>query len=292
MEHSTPPAPSNEKRRPGRSGVLLRVGIFAFLEIFGQALFYRLMHPVAGYFVAATLGTFAAAAVANTIALRVYERGNLADVGLGWTAASRHNLLVGLAGGAGAAALILVPSLLVGAAELQPAEGWEFNPGSILFVAIVLLFGAIGEELLFRGYGFQVLLSSMGEYATILPISVLFGLAHSTNQNASNLGIFNTALWGLLFGLAFLRSRDLWLLIGIHYGWNVTLPLFGVNLSGFTMKVTGYEMRWNVARMWSGGEYGIEAGLLNTLVLGLLFYALYKVPIRRQESFLYRPDDD
>jgi len=290
MEHPTPAVPA--PHRPGKSGVLLRVGIFAFLEIFGQALFYRLMHPVAGYFVGATLGTFAAAAVANAIALRVYERGRLADVGLGWTAASRHNLLIGLAGGVGAALLILVPSLLVGAAELHPAAGWEFNPASILFVSIILLFGAIGEELLFRGYGFQVLLTSMGEYATILPVSVLFGLAHSSNQNASNLAIVNTSLWGLLFGLAFLRSRDLWLLIGIHYGWNATLPLFGVNLSGFTMKVTGYEMRWNVARMWSGGEYGIEAGLLNTLVLGLLFYALYKVPIRRQESFLYRPDDE
>jgi membrane protease YdiL (CAAX protease family) len=289
---SPTPAPAPARHTPGRAGVLLRVGIFAFLEIVGQAIFYRLMHPMAGYFVAATLGTFAAAAVANAIALRVYERGNLADVGLGWTAASRTNLLIGLAGGCGAALIILVPSLLVGAATMAPAAGWEFSIGNIIFVAVVLLFGAIGEELLFRGYGFQILLSSMGEYATILPVSVLFGLAHSTNQNATHLGTVNTALWGLLFGLAFLRSRDLWLLIGIHFGWNVTLPLFGVNLSGFTMKVTGYEMRWNVARMWSGGDYGIEAGLLNTLVLGLLFYALYKAPIRRQESFLYRPDDD
>ena len=34
--------------------------------------------------------------------------------------------------------------------------------------------------------------------------------------------------------------------IGIHLGWNWMLPLFGVNLSGFTMGLTGMTMRWNV----------------------------------------------
>jgi membrane protease YdiL (CAAX protease family) len=212
-------------------GILLRVGIFALIEILGLYLFGPLMLPVAGYFVAAALSTFAAAAVANTIALRVWERGRLTDVGLGWTPGSRRNLMLGLGGGFGAAFLVLAPSLLVGAAELKPAgDGWTFNLGSILFISIVLVFGAIGEELLFRGYGFQILLSNIGEYATVLPMSVLFGLAHANNQNASKLGLANTMLWGLLFGMAFLNSRDLWLPIGLHFGWNFALPLFSVAL--------------------------------------------------------------
>ncbi|MBL8176034.1 MAG: CPBP family intramembrane metalloprotease [Bryobacterales bacterium] len=290
MQPASPPPPAAEGR-PSRVGVLLRVGIFAFLEIAGLAILSPLMYPLAGYLVSAALGTFAAAAIANTIAIRVYERGNLSYVGLGWTQASCRNLWLGIAAGAGAALLVLVPPLLTGAAHLRPAQDWDFSPVSIAFLAIVLLFGAIGEELLFRGYGFQVLLGVAGEYATILPMSVLFGLAHSNNQNASNLGLANTMLWGLLFGLAFLRSRDLWLPIGLHYGWNVTLPLFGVNLSGFTMKVTGYSMEWNVSALWSGGEYGPEAGLLTTAVLALLFYGLGKAPVVRQHSHFYQPED-
>lgn len=286
---SAVPAPA--QGRPSKVGVLLRVGIFAFLEIAGMAILAPLMYPIAGYLVSAALGTFAAAAIANTIAIRVYERGRISDVGLGWTQGSRKNLLLGLAGGAGAALLVMVPPLLLGAARLTPAEDWRFSPASILFLAVVLLFGAIGEELLFRGYGFQVLLATAGEYATILPVSVIFGLAHSNNQNASKLGLANTMLWGLLFGLAFLRSRDLWLPIGLHYGWNVTIPLFGVNLSGFTMKVTGYSMEWNVSTLWSGGDYGPEAGLLTTAVLAVLFYALYKAPVVQQHSHLYQPED-
>lgn len=273
-------------------GALLRVAIFAFLEVAGMSILGPLMYQIGGYFVSAALSTFTAAALANAIALRVWERAELVDVGLGWTRASARNLVLGLAGGVGGALLVLVPPLLVGAAEFHKAANWDPNPASAAFLVIVLLFGAVGEELLFRGYGFQVLLGTVGEFATILPVAVLFGLAHSNNQNASWVGILNTMLWGLLFGLAFLRSRDLWLPIGIHFGWNVTLPLFGVNLSGFTMNVTGYAMSWKISRSWSGGDYGPEAGLLCTCALGVLFYLMWKAPVQRQLSLLYQPDDE
>ncbi|MBI3209226.1 MAG: CPBP family intramembrane metalloprotease [Candidatus Solibacter usitatus] len=278
--------------RRSKLGVLLRVGIFAFIEIIALSVFSSLMFPLGGYMVSAALGTFAAAALANAIALRVYERGRLADVGLGWGAPSTRNLLLGLAGGAGAALLVVGVPFLLGWSEFRKAEGWTPSLWSFAFVAVVLAFGAIGEELLFRGYGFQVLLGTVGEYATIIPMGVLFGLAHSNNQNANQLGMLNTALWGVLFGMAFLRSRDLWLPIGIHYGWNVMLPLLGVNLSGFTMNVTGYSLHSKLPVSWSGGEYGPEAGFLTTGVLALLFYVLYRAPIVRQKSFLYRPDDE
>jgi membrane protease YdiL (CAAX protease family) len=284
-------APAPEPK-PGRLGILLRVGIFAFLEVAGLSVLGPLMYQVGGYYVSAALSTFTAAALANAIALRVWERAELVDVGLIWNRASARNLGLGLAGGVGAALLVLVPPLLVGAAEFEKAPGWSFNPASMAFLMIVLAFGAVGEELLFRGFGFQVLLGAVGEFATILPVAVLFGLAHMNNQNASWMAVFNTILWGLLFGLAFLRSRDLWLPIGIHYGWNVTLPFFGVNLSGFTMSVTGYALNWKIARLWSGGLYGPEAGLLCTCVLALLFYALWKAPVVRQLSLLYQPDDE
>ncbi|MBI4910855.1 MAG: CPBP family intramembrane metalloprotease [Acidobacteria bacterium] len=284
----TPP----EAAQRTKLGILLRVGIFAFLEIAGMMILAPLMHPVAGYLVSAALSTFGAAAIANTIAIRVYERGQLADLGLHWSGDSRWNLLLGLAGGIGAAVLVNGIPLAIGLAEFQKAEGWEGNVGSGIFIAIVLLFGAFGEELLFRGYGFQVLLGTVGEYATVLPMSVLFGLSHSNNQNANNVGVANTMLWGLLFGMAFLRSRDLWLPIGLHYGWNVTLPFFGVNLSGFTMNVTGYAMHVRMPEIWSGGDYGPEAGLLTTMAVGLLFAGLFRAPIRKQKAFLYRPDED
>jgi hypothetical protein len=118
----------------------------------------------------------------------------------------------------------------------------------------------------------------------VLPVAVLFGLLHGGNPNATGLAIFNTILWGIILGYAFLRSRDLWLPIGLHFGWNAVLPLFGVNLSGFTIDLTRYEYRWDVLPLWSGGDYGPEGGLLTTIFAVAVFFALMRTPIKPQTA--------
>jgi membrane protease YdiL (CAAX protease family) len=274
---------------PGtKLGLVLRVGVFVFLGVAGLIIFGWLMNLAVPFLVAATLSTFAAAAVANALVLRIYERGQLADIGLHWGSASRRNLLLGVAGGMGSACLVLVPPLLVGAARLQPDPNYPASLGSFVFVTVVLLFGAVGEEMLFRGYGFQILLDHLGPYATILPVAVVFGLAHSANQYASTLGLINTVGWGVVFGYAFLRSGDLWLPIGLHFGWNWVLPMFGVNLSGFTMKTAGYTMQWKASGLWSGGAYGPEGGVLTSFAVVAIFVYLWKAPVRQQAAFLLR----
>jgi membrane protease YdiL (CAAX protease family) len=154
----------------------------------------------------------------------------------------------------------------------------------------LLVFGAIGEEMLFHGYAFQVLMGALGPFATILPVSILFGAAHIWNLGVTPLALVNTAAWGLLFGVAFWRSGDLWLPIGLHLGWNWILPLFGANLSGFTMSVTGYVMRWRPGYdRINGGAYGPEASPLTSVALVLLFvWLIWKAPVRRQTPYLLR----
>jgi membrane protease YdiL (CAAX protease family) len=243
---------------------------------------------VGDYLVAAAMGTFAAAAIANAVVLRIFERGQLADIGMHWNSASRRNLLVGVAGGAGAACTVLGVPILTGFAKLRPDPNYPASLGTFVFITVVLVFGAVGEELLFRGYAFQILLAELGPFATILPVSLLFGLAHSVNQNQTPVGLMNTLVWGIILGVAFLRSGDLWLPIGLHFGWNWILPVFGANLSGYTMRVAGHAMDWQVSSIWSGGAYGPEGGVLTTLVLvGLAFY-LWKAPIDGQVAFLAR----
>ncbi len=280
--------PETSTQRQKNLGVLLRVGIFALIAILGNYFIFPIIIAFFGVpiLVVATLGTFAAAAVANSIVLRIYERGQLADIGLEWTAASRRNLAVGVLGGIGAALVVLVLPLLFRVADLEPVPNEQFRWPSALFVSIVLLFGAVGEEMLFRGYMFQVLVKAIGPFATILPMSVLFGLAHSDNLNFSWLALLNTVLWGIVLGYAFLLSGDLWLPIGLHFGWNWTLPWFGANLSGFTMGVTGYYMHWKVGELWSGGAYGPEGGLLTSVTVVAVFFYLQRAPIQHQEPFL------
>jgi len=279
------------ERVGSKLGPVLKVFVFTLLAWFGLQIFSLLLSPLQTL-IQATLHVFFAAAVASAITLRIYERGKLSDIGLQWNKLSARNLGIGLSSGIGAALLVTAVPLLVGAATLKPQPELPFNFGSIVFVSILLLFGAIGEEILFRGYAFQILITMMGRYATLLPGAVIFAAAHTGNLNSGWLSLFNTFAMGALLGYAFLRSGDLWLPIGIHFGWNWTLPLLGVNLSGFTMGMTGYSMQWNAGDLWSGAAYGPEAGLVTTMIVPVLAYALYRAPVRKQDAFLLRGMED
>lgn len=283
MTSGPPPVPS----QPDKFGILLRVALFVIVGWVTLVLSATLMAAVLGsrdaYFVIGALASFTAAAVANAITVRVYERGRLSDLGLGWSATSLREFLTGAATAGGGAVVMLAACVISSAAYFAPAPSPEHRVASLVFVGVVLLFGAAGEEMLFHGYAFQLLIRSMGAFATILPAGVLFGLAHLSNQNVTALAIGNTIGWGVLLGYAYLRSGALWLPIGLHFGWNFVLPLLGVNLSGFTMGVTGYAVHWRVGDLWSGGNYGPEGGLLTTIIVAVLFFAVNRVTAGRPE---------
>jgi membrane protease YdiL (CAAX protease family) len=241
------------------------------------------------YVLGITASLFFAAVFVNWLAMRIFENRPLADIGLWWNRASADNLALGLAGGMGAVCLALLPALAAGLCRIVPTPGQAFSLSSLLFVSLMLVAGAAGEELFFRGYGFQELVATAGAFATVVPVGVVFALLHLNNPNAGWFAVANTAGFGILFGLAYLRTRDLWLPLGLHFGWNFTLLLFGVPISGLTMNVTGHSLVWSAGRWWSGGAYGLEASVLTSGVLVALFAYLYKAPVRRQSSPLTDP---
>jgi len=98
--------------------------------------------------------------------------------------------------------------------------------------------------------------------------------------------MINTAGFGVLFGVALLRSHDLWMPIGMHFAWNTILPFLGADLSGLTIRVTEYRLVWRGSDLWSGGKYGPEASLAASVVLLVLMGALWKIPVHRGKTWL------
>ena len=284
-----------DESQPGaRRADLLRIAIQTVVYV---ALYFAtafvvgpLLAWVFGYLAGITTTGLLAAVVANGLCMRIYERRQIAAIGLLWDKASLVNLALGCLGGAGAAALVLTGPLVVRAAHFTRSLDSDVGTvGSFALVTASLLFGAAGEEMLFRGYGFQVLLRGLGDWSTILPVGLIFAALHAGNPHATWLGLVNTAGFGILFGYAFVRSRDLWLPIGLHFAWNFTLPLFGVNVSGLTIRLIGFNLEWSAGTLWSGGEYGPEASILTSAVLVLLYVFVWKAPVRRQHSALLDP---
>lgn len=260
-------------------GLLVRCGLFmAFVWLGGWICGGLIYWFFESRLLASALGFFVVALAASAFIVRAFERGHLSDIGFGWGPGSLGQALLGTTAGAGAALAATLVPVLMGMARLEHSTDLSdaFTAGKFLFVSVMLLFGAVGEELLFRGYAFQLLLRNYGAVSVILPFGAMFGAAHAMNPGATLLGTINTALWGVLLGYAFYRARTLWLPIGMHFGWNWALPLVGVRVSGFTMGTTGFTLSWKAGPLWSGGDYGIEAGLPATIVVMVLLIGLWQ----------------
>lgn len=285
MEPPPPtPSPATKDTRDNRLGTVIRVAFFIATVFVSIQLLTFALYTVFGVLVAGTIGLGASGLLANLLTMKIFDRRPFTDIGLQTGRPSALNFVTGIVFGGGAAALMLLAPLLAGTGHLVLRENASFAWPSLVFFLAALWFAAAGEEMIFRGYAFQLLIEKMGPYATVLPVGVIFGLTHMSNPHSSALAVLNTVLWGILLGYAFLRSRDLWLPLGLHFGWNAVLPLFGVNLSGLTIDVSRYVYRWDLLPLWSGGDYGPEGGLLTTIFVAGLFFALAKAPVRAQTA--------
>lgn len=141
--------------------------------------------------------------------------------------------------------------------------------GTLTFFVIFVLIGW-NEELLSRGYHLPTLASGLNLFWGVVISSLIFGLLHAGNPGSTWFAITGITLAGFFFAYAYLRTKQLWLPIGLHLGWNFSegvvfgFPVSGLDIYPLTrIEVIGPEQ-------WTGGEFGPEAGLivLPSLIVG------------------------
>ena len=276
--------PRQDPLRPvlgaGVCWLLYRVGLFILVPI---------VQFFGGEMMAVTVPQLLAAGIASAAAMAIFESRPLQEIGLGWQPGWLHNTLSGMALAAGAACLVVATALAFGMASFHTVPNADVSLGAAVFTPILLFCGAAGEEIAFRGFTLQYLIRGYGAWVAVPGIGILFGLLHADNPGATPLGVVNTIGFGILFGFAVFRTHDLWLAIGMHFGWNVSLPFLGVGLSGLTIRLTGYELSWKAGELWSGGKYGPEASILTSGVLLLLALVVWRIPVKKGWAFLLEP---
>jgi membrane protease YdiL (CAAX protease family) len=289
------PEPVRQQRDPIRP--VLGVATCAFFYWFLVNFLVPVGRFLGGEIIAITVPSLVAAALANALAMAIFESRGFGDLGLAWEPGTGKNLLTGIGLGAVAAALVILLPAALGLAHYEWDPAGDFSWRATLFLPLLLFCGAMGEEILFRGFALQYLLRGyarslrgFGAWLAVVIVGAIFGLLHGMNPGATPLGIVNTGLFGVLFGAALLRTHDLWLPIGLHFGWNAIFPFLGVDLSGLTIRVTGYKLVWKAGNLWSGGEYGPEASVLCSAALLILAFAVWKVPVHRGRAYLLDQD--
>jgi membrane protease YdiL (CAAX protease family) len=134
----------------------------------------------------------------------------------------------------------------------------------------VFFIAAAAEEALFRGYIFQTFTRARLVLFGILLTSFLFATVHNGNPNANILSWLNTFLAGIWFAVAYLKTRNLWFVFGLHLAWNwLQGAILGINVSGITeLTPAPLFQATDASPTWlTGGSYGLEAGIVCTIAL-------------------------
>ena len=209
----------------------------------------------------------------------------LVNMGLGLRGPWRRDLWIGGLFGAGMVAVSVTMVAIFGTLTIH-LNVTAASLRSAVVILLILASGAMAEEVAFRGYPFQRMVEAMGPTGAAILLSVLFGAVHLANPYASAWGYFDTVLIGLMLSLAYLRTRSLWMPIGIHFWWNVTLGLiFGLPVSGLTEFSAITRARAEGPLWLTGGSYGIEASTVVAVVIILGIFLVYAtVPSRAQAS--------
>jgi uncharacterized protein len=270
-----------------RSGLRFIIFFAVFLCL---VIVFSLPYPFVSGYLSTNVSRLAGASVNLVTALlagwlcgRFLEGLPFKALGLSFTKGWLTHLLIGLLVGAATLAFAVLIAMAFGGLRFAMNHA---DP-AILAVSlgssfVLLLVGAASEEALFRGYPFQTFTRAGLAWLAIVLTSIFFGAVHLRNENSGLISTLNTILAGLWFGIAYLKTRDLWLAIGIHLMWNWTQgALFGIEVSGFTDLATAPLLKEiDSGPQWlTGTTYGVEGGIVSTIALLVSTAVIYLLPM-------------
>jgi len=166
-----------------------------------------------------------------------------------------------------ALALLGIGSLILVAFGYLSFIGASFDAGALLLEIAIMIVVAFVEELIFRGYLLNNLLQSVNKWGALSITAALFSLFHGSNPDISLFAVINIFLAGLLLGLNYIFTKNLWFSIFFHFAWNYFQgPVLGYDVSG--LKLTSLlKQSLSGPETWTGGPFGFEGSVLCPLLL-------------------------
>jgi membrane protease YdiL (CAAX protease family) len=220
------------------------------------------------------------------VARRWFDRRSFVSLGIQPSSNSVRDLVAG----------VIIAGLIMGLIVLvELSLGWlDFRGFAALdaptlmglgYWAFAFILVGWGEELLSRGYMLQNLEEGVGLKWAVFISSAIFGLLHAFNPDANIAAILGILGAGYFLAYGYIRTRQLWLPIGLHIGWNFFEgPIFSFPVSGIeTVKLLNHEVTGPV--LVTGGAFGPEAGLivLPAMAIGAYLIYVYTKRFRKKE---------
>lgn len=224
-------------------------------------------------------------------ARKLLDRRSFISLGLKVNFHSLKDLLLGIGIAGLMMGLIYVLEWMAGWLKFE-AFAWDTYPAQTVFINVFQMFGlfilvAFDEEILSRGYQLQNLEEGINLLWGVILSSLIFSAMHNANPNFSIGALFGLFAAGLFLAFAYVITRQLWLPIGIHIGWNFFEgTVFGFQVSGLdTFRLI--EQNVKGPDFLTGGLFGPEAGLVLVPAMALGVLCIYIVAKRNHKIHSY-----
>jgi CAAX protease family protein len=190
-----------------------------------------------------------------------------------------RDVVVGLGIGSGMMAVSVVVLWSFGWAVPQAVA--VFSWFALFLTGAAILANTVTQEVLVRGYIQQAIQLQFGSVSAVILSAVVFTLLHIGAIKGAVVPTANLFAAGILLGIAYAVTRNLWLPIALHFGWNFLQgPVLGLTVSGQSV-----DSGWRVFRLegppiFTGGAFGLEGGLVATAttVFGITALLLLRLP--------------
>jgi len=155
--------------------------------------------------------------------------------------------------------IVVLMVITMGAAGFYRSGGVG-SIGILVDAFVYFGIGALVQVLIFRLVLFRLSEEVFGTWAALAGVAAIFGLAHLGNDNATVWTTLAFLPGDLILAAAFIYTRRLWMVWGIHAGWNFMQDgVFGLPNSGLTDLPSWITPVVDGPTWLTGGTFGIEA---------------------------------
>jgi membrane protease YdiL (CAAX protease family) len=144
--------------------------------------------------------------------------------------------------------------------------------------------GAFLQVLAFRVILFRLFEELLGSWLAFVLVAAIFSIAHIQNPNSGLWSTLALIISDILLVAAFMYTRRIWLVWGIHMSWNFFQDgIFGMPNSGITDFQSWIQPSISGPEWITGGSFGIETSVIAVcLSLGVALVIL-KMSINKNQ---------
>ena len=254
-----------------------RIAIFFILFIIIDLCITFLVREILGSLKGGGLLWFVLLGISATLAAylsrKYIDKESLTSLGLKFNKLAILDLIVGVVIGALIMTGMYFILLYTGQIKFEGFSWWMENDGNyenlnatgiLIMLGMILQFSVVAwwEEIAFRGIILQNISKGLDLKWGVILSTIIFGLIHFGNPDATILSTFLIILITLQLVYAYLKTGQLWLPIGLHLGWNFfQASIFGFASSGHNSPSMLSQNHIGVDWL-SGGDFGAENSIV------------------------------